>query len=410
MKKFFLSGVALVLGVGLYFGVRAIDRMAVSYLTGPRRVVGEGSWGEKIPSDGPVPGTAFLGFMGPSEDPPGLRIMRPRETGQELGLLRGDVVTEVDGETFRSGRELMEHLVQNHTAGDSVSITAVTAGEPPRTMSMKLRALLRHPGDLGLAYEDVEMQSDSGNVLRGWFVPPPERSDGRVGIFVHGAYSSRYQALENGGKYWYPRGYGLLTMDLSGHGSSGGDYVTYTVKERQDVAAMVRWARTHPAIDPRRVVVFGTSNGAASVIYAAAADGEIPGLALDAPYGNLWDAAGSMLSARGGSAILRYPLFLAVWWRTGIDLGEVRPADVITDIQAPVLFIHGDADRRVPLTHSESMHAAREQAGLPSELWVLPGGEHGFDNYPPEGIFWSRVLDFFDRALGGPPPEWDLSS
>lgn len=225
MKKFLLAGVAIVIGVGLFLGVRAIDGMAVSYLTGPRRVVGEGFWGEKIPSDGPVPGTAFLGFMRPSQDPPGLRIMRPRDTGEELGLARGDVVTEVDGETFVSARELMQHLVQNHTAGDSVSLTAVTAGEAPRTMSMRLRALVRHPGDLDLSYEDVEIQSDGGDTLRGWFIPPPERSDGRVVIFVHGAYSSRYQALDNGGKYWYPRGYGLLTMDLSGHGSSGGDYV-----------------------------------------------------------------------------------------------------------------------------------------------------------------------------------------
>ena len=199
-------------------------------------------------------------------------------------------------------------------------------------------------------------------------------------------------------------------MDLSGRGSSGGDYITYTVNERHDITAMLRWARSQPKIDPERVVVFGTSNGAAAAIYAAAVDDELPALALDAPYGDLWDAAGTMLASRGGASVLRYPLFLAVRWRTGIDLSEVRPADVVTDIKAPVLFVHGDADRQVSLSHSESMHAARERAGLESELWVLPGGEHGFDNYPPEGIFWNRILDFYDRSLGGPPPEWDLSS
>jgi dipeptidyl aminopeptidase/acylaminoacyl peptidase len=87
---------------------------------------------------------------------------------------------------------------------------------------------------------------------------------------------------------------------------------------------------------------------------------------------------------------------------------SVRPADVITAVKAQVLFVHGDADKQVPVTHSESMHEARRAAGLPSELWVLPGGEHGFDNYPPEGIFWNRILDFFDRALGGSSPEWEL--
>jgi dipeptidyl aminopeptidase/acylaminoacyl peptidase len=56
------------------------------------------------------------------------------------------------------------------------------------------------------------------------------------------------------------------------------------------------------------------------------------------------------------------------------------------------------------------MNEARKRAELASELWVLPGGEHGFDNYPPEGIFWNRILDFFDHALGGPPPAWDQSA
>jgi len=384
--------------------------MAVSYMTGQRRVVGEGFWGEAIPGDGPVPGYAFLGFTRPSDDPPGLRITRPREMARELGLERGDIVTAVDGETFASARDLMSHLVQNYTAGETVSVTAVTPGEAPRTLSMTLRAFVRNPGDLELPYRDVEMKSDSGFTLRGWFVPPPDRSDGRVGIFVHGANSSRFQALEHGAKYWYHRGYGLLMMDLSGRGSSDGDYITYTVNERHDITAMLRWARTQPGIDPRRVVLFGTSNGAASAIYAAASDDELPALALDAPYGDLWDAAGTMLSSRGGAAVLRYPLFLAVRLRTGIDLSKVRPADVVTDIKAPVLFVHGDADRQVSVEQSKSMHEARLKAGLESELWVLPGGEHGFDNYPPEGIFWNRILDFFDRSLGGPPPEWDLSS
>jgi acetyl esterase/lipase len=131
---------------------------------------------------------------------------------------------------------------------------------------------------------------------------------------------------------------------------------------------------------------------------------------VDAPYCDLWEEAGEMLRSRGGHAILRYPLSIAVWLRAGIDLRSVRPLDVITEVKAPVLFVHGDADRQVPVTHSERMHEARLKAGVPSELWILPGGEHGFDNYPPEGIFWNRILDFFDRALGGSPPEWDLTS
>ena len=167
MKKLLLAIAAVIVGGGLFFAVRTVDRMAVSYMTGQRRVAGEGFFGETIPVDGPVPGYAFLGFTRPSEDPPGLRIVRPWEMAHELGLERGDVVTSVDGETFGSARELMSHLVQNYAAGEIVSVTAVTPGEAPRTMSMTLRAFVRHPGDLELPYEEVEIASDSGHTLRG---------------------------------------------------------------------------------------------------------------------------------------------------------------------------------------------------------------------------------------------------
>jgi uncharacterized protein len=410
MKKlvFWLATLALV--AGAVFGARAVDRMALAYLTGARRMPGEDFFGSPVSDSGPVPGYAFLGFTHPSENPPGMRLMRARETARKLGLREGDVVTAVDGKPFRSPRDLMKYFLGNCTAGQTVLVSVVREGEAAFDVRLTLEPFVRHPGDLGLPYENVEIQSESGHVLRGWFIPPPERSDGRVAVFVHGANASRFQALEHGGKYWYRRGYGLLTMDLSGRGSSGGDYITYTVDERKDVRSMLRWARTHPPIDPKKVVLFGTSNGAASAIFAAAGDDELPALVLDAPYADLWDAAGAMLRSRGVDPILRYPLSVAVRLRAGVDLPSIHPIDVITQVKAPVLFVHGDADTEVPVTHSERMHEARVKAGLPSEIWILPGGEHGFDNYPPEGIFWNRILDFFDRALGGPPPEWQLAS
>ncbi|HXV60615.1 MAG TPA: CocE/NonD family hydrolase, partial [Vicinamibacteria bacterium] len=408
--KWLLAVLGAALLAGAIFAARTVDRLALAYLTGQRRVAGQDFSGDNLPLDGPVPGYAFLGITRPSEEPPGMVIARPWEMALEIGLRPGDVITSVEGSTFRSSNELMQFLVRNHGAGDVVSLTVVRDAEPPRELSLKLRAFVRHPGDLGLPYEEIEIESRSGYHLRGWLVPPPERSDGRLGVFVHGANASRFQALENGAKHWYRRGYGLISMDLSGRGNSGGEYITYTVNERLDVRSILEWARSRERIDPKKVVLFGTSNGAAASIYAAAGDEELPALVVDAPYGDLWDAAGHMLRSRGTHPALRYPLFVAVRLRAGIDLWNVRPLDVVTEVLAPVLFVHGDADRQVPVTHSQQMHEARNRAGLPSELWVLPGGEHGFDNYPPEGIFWGRVIDFYDRALGGPPGEWDLTS
>ena len=402
MRFLLLVVVALVVAGGYL-----LDQMALSYLTGQRRIPGRDFSGAPLAMDGPVPGFAFLGVMAPSEQLPGVRVVRPRETGRTIGLRAGDVITSVEGKVFRNGDELHRYFLTDHTAGDRIALTVEHEGEPARELMLVLDPFLRSPADLGLPYLDVEIRSTSGFMLRGWFIPPPEGGDGRSGVFVHGAKSSRFQGLA-AAKHWYRRGYGVLMMDLSGRGASDGEYVTYTLNERLDVASMTKWLRERPTVRADAVVVFGTSNGASSAIFAAAEDPALAAFALDAPFSDLWSAAGEMLTSRGASPLLRYPLSLFVRARTGLDLTSVRPIDVISQIRAPVLFIHGDADDEVPPYHSERMAEARKRAGLPTKRWLLPGGQHGFDNYPPEGIFWNRVLDFFDAALGGAPPALSL--
>ena len=404
-----LIGSAVVLAlVPVVFGIRLLDRMALAYTTGLRRSADSPGFGGVMPPpDGPPPGVAFLGFSRPAEGGAGFVMRRVTAQGRDAGLRNGDRVTAVDGVTYRDARAAMGGLITTRAAGETVDLKVARDGAE-LILPLRLSRYVRHPGDLGLPYEEVSLASDSGYTLRGWWIPPPADSDGRAVVWVHGAHSSRYQALDHGAEFLRARGYGILTMDLSGRGSSDGEYITYTWNERHDVRSAVRYLRGREDTDASRVVVFGTSNGAASAIYAAAALGDVPGLALDAPYADLWRAAGSMLEMRGGVPALRGPLALFVWVRTGLRIREVRPIEVIGEIPGPVLFLHGEQDRQVPPEHSLELHEARLAAGLPSRRWVLPDGEHGFDDYPPPGIFWNRVADFFDDALGGRPPGREL--
>ncbi len=402
-----VSAVVLAL-VPVVFGIRLLDRMALAYTTGLRRSPDSPGFGGVMPpADGPPPGVAFIGFSQPVEGRQGFVMRRVTAQGRDAGLRDGDLVTAVDGVTYRDARAAMGGLISTRTAGETVDLTIERGGED-LTLPLRLSRYVRHPGDLGLSFEEVAVASESGHTLRGWWIPPPEDSDGRAVVWVHGAHSSRYQALDHGAEFLHARGYGILTMDLSGRGSSDGEYITYTWNERHDVRAMVGYLRSRPDTEESRVVVFGTSNGAASAIYAAAALGDLPALALDAPYADLWRAAGSMLEMRGGIPALRGPLALFVRARTGLRIREVRPVEVIADIPGPVLFLHGDQDRQVPPEHSLELHEARLAAGLPSRRWLLPGGEHGFDAYPPVGILWNRIADFFDDALGGRPSGREL--
>lgn len=391
---------ALVLIGGLALATWTVDQMALAYLTGQRRVPGKDWFGREVRMQGPPPGFLFLGFSKPS-DSGGFEITTPADTGLEIGIKTGDEVLSVDGKQYRSGIDLVGYLLAEKNGGETVSVR-IRQGKEESLIELKLKTFYRSPADLGLRFEDVELRSKSGYVLRGWYIPPPSDGDGRAGIFVHGANSSRFQALD-GAIFWHRRGYGLLVTDLSGRGTSEGDYITYTLNERQDVISMVEFLWDRPDVAADKTVVFGTSNGAASVIYAAADILDLPAIVLDSPYSDLWTAAGEMLSARGFYPQLVHPLSWAVWWRAGVKLKTIRPIEAIERVPAAALFVHGDADTQVPPYHSEQMHKLRLKAGLPSQRWVIPGGRHGFDKYPPLEEFWDKVIDFCDQQIGGPP-------
>jgi pimeloyl-ACP methyl ester carboxylesterase len=386
------------------FAVYTIDRMALSYLRTPRGLpFPEHLMEAKISFEKGIPGYAFLGMSSPSDNPPGFRIIRPWADGWELGVRPRDIVTSVNGKTYQGSEEVLESLIAAHDAEEILPVVVQREGET-LNLDLKLKPFIRSPADLGLSFEEVEIDSASGFKLRGWFIHPPEWSDGRAAVFVHGARATRYQGLE-GVLHWHRRGYGLLTMDLSGHGLSEGFYVTYTVNERLDVTSMLDWVRQHSAVDSDRIVLFGTSNGASAAIFSASENPLLSALVLDAPFSDLWSTATEM----GIPSALLYLLSPAVRIRAGIDFNKVRPIEVIDQIQAPVLFIHGDADREVLPYHSQTMAEARRKAGLPTQMWSIPGGRHGFDDYPPTEVFWDRVLDFYDEILGAPPSPEELT-
>ncbi len=66
----------------------------------------------------------------------------------------------------------------------------------------------------------------------------------------------------------------------------------------------------------------------------------------------------------------------------------------------PILVVHGDADRTVPLAQSERFALALERAGVPAELVVVPGGTHGLGDRPE---LVGRVTTFLAERLSPAP-------
>jgi uncharacterized protein len=87
--------------------------------------------------------------------------------------------------------------------------------------------------------------------------------------------------------------------------------------------------------------------------------------------------------------------FLRVRWKYGLDMEQVSPEDAVAKSHIPVLLIHGQIDRNIPVRHSRAIHGVAPQ----SVLWEVPGADHCGAIAAAPREFETRVVGWFDAAM-----------
>lgn len=254
-----------------------------------------------------------------------------------------------------------------------------------------------NPAEYGLKYEDVTFTTEDGIPLRGWWIPAQDAA--RAVIFLHGHAGSMDPDLKYV-PWFHERGIPVLMFDFRGHGRSGGKHVSMGYFERRDLLAAEKFLLER-GYD--RIGVLGFSMGGAVAISGAPLAQNIRGVVADGSFVWLRDAIYEGMRERGipGSVAkpLAYLALKAAGWRLGADLEDADPGLWAGKI-APraLLLIHGNQD---PYTSTEEVRAMYAAAGDPKELWIVPeAGHRNVDEVEPEA-YKQKVLDFFERYLGG---------
>ncbi|HXY38341.1 MAG TPA: alpha/beta fold hydrolase [Vicinamibacteria bacterium] len=234
------------------------------------------------------------------------------------------------------------------------------------------------PAAFGLAFEDVAFRSHDGVEIRGWWVEAAP-AKGTV-VLVHGLNRSRIEMVRRV-PFVHDSGWNALVIDLRHHGASGGTATTFGAREKDDVLAAARFARER---SPGRVVLWGVSLGAASVVLAAAEDPQVAGVICDSSYRSLGDTLRHHLQLFRG---FRWWLRLVPVWPVADEVmfwmrerGGFDPASV--DVRAaaarlggrPALFVANSEDVRMPKEIAFDLQAA---AGHDAEVLIVPGRSHG---------------------------------
>jgi fermentation-respiration switch protein FrsA (DUF1100 family) len=82
----------------------------------------------------------------------------------------------------------------------------------------------------------------------------------------------------------------------------------------------------------------------------------------------------------------------------GVDFAAIRPVDSVAKIKSqPILFIHGEADKTISVSHAYRLFNAAQNPL--DQLWIVSGAGHtqAFKTQPEEYI--NKITEFFDLAL-----------
>ncbi|WP_420627175.1 alpha/beta hydrolase [Candidatus Leptofilum sp.] len=229
------------------------------------------------------------------------------------------------------------------------------------------------PADFGLTAETVQFTAADGVTIAAWFVPPPEDGSGAVLIYAHGFGGNRGALLVQAAAM-HQAGYGALLVDLRNHGESGDAISTWGLAEANDLIAAFGYLQTHPEVDSARIGLVGKSMGGAAAALAAAQLPDLAVLVLESTYASLEENMVNIMPS-----IARAPGFLAptVFSRinaaTDEPLTEIRTADIVPNLAMPLLIMHGEQDRIVPVAQGRTIFAA---ANEPKQLHTIPGAGH----------------------------------
>lgn len=208
------------------------------------------------------------------------------------------------------------------------------------------------PKSLGLEFEIHRFSGAKGLELEAWRLP--HESARLVIVLFHGYASAKDSQLETAVAL-HQMGHECWLVDFHGSGGSAGDTTSIGWDEGTDVAASFQFVKGKDA--GRKVILMGSSLGAAAILRAVAHEGVQPdGLILECPFNSLLETTKNRFRA------MKLPAFplanLLVFWggrQFGFDGFAHNPRDYARKVNCPVLLMNGDNDPRVTPANIEEI-------------------------------------------------------
>ncbi|MEM9345685.1 MAG: alpha/beta hydrolase [Planctomycetota bacterium] len=231
--------------------------------------------------------------------------------------------------------------------------------------------------------ERIELPTDEGNTVA-WFIPAPGSGDGVDGddagtnparplaVFFHGN-SELIDHQQRIIDLYHGMGVSVLMVEYRGYGHSDG-----TPSEEHilaDTLAVLEGVLERDDVDADRLVLHGRSLGGGFATALALETGPAA-LVVESTF----KSVASMATRYGVPSLL--------------ITSQLRPEETFPELDLPILILHGQADKVVPVSHGHKLEAVAKDA----TLVLFDAGHNDLPNGLEIGKYRSEVYDHLVRA------------
>lgn len=199
------------------------------------------------------------------------------------------------------------------------------------------------------------------------------------------------------------RGYAVMRVNARGARGYGHDFMAAGLRQwglemQDDLADAVKWAVAQGLADPRRVCIVGTGYGGYAALMGVIKTPELYRCAVSlggvSDLIDLWQYQAEYIN---GAAMADLEVGNA--WRDSERLEATSPRLRAKEVGAPVLLVHGTADRDIPYDQSTAMAKALAKAGKPHRFVTLEDGDHHLRREADRLRYFRELEDFLAEHL-----------
>ena len=251
--------------------------------------------------------------------------------------------------------------------------------------------------------ERFKAKSKDGTMVDGFLLRPADMKAGaRVPTIlrIHGGPASQYStAFSFEWQLFAAQGYAVVAGNPRGSTGYGRDFsyalfAKWGEPDFDDVMAVVDHAVSIGVADPDRLGVGGWSYGGILTNYVISKTTRFKAATSGASISNIIAGYGTDHYQYEYEAELGLP-----WKNPEAYMKLSGPFLKADQIKTPTLFLCGEADMNVPLLNTEQMYQAVRRQGVPTELVIYPGQNHGIRTPSYQKDRYQRYVKWYDTYL-----------